>query len=138
MILQAAVADFVNNCEYDRHLARLRGTLLERRNAMIEALEAAMPEDARWTRPDGGYQLWLELPAEIDTRSLFDEAKRAGVLFAPGYQFHHDGRPSSAMRLTTALADSAEINRGLEILGGVVTRHVPQARHAARDTSIHV
>jgi len=138
MILQAAVADFVNNGEYERHLARLRGTLLERRNAMVEALEAAMPENARWTRPDGGYQLWLELPAEIDTSSLFDEAKRAGVLFAPGYQFHHDGRPSSAMRLTTALADSAEIRRGIDILGDVVTRHLPHARHTARDTNIHV
>jgi hypothetical protein len=42
------------------------------------------------------------------------------------------------MRLTTALADSAEINRGIQILGGVVKRHLPQARHAARDTSIHV
>jgi hypothetical protein len=42
------------------------------------------------------------------------------------------------MRLTTALADSAEIRRGIDILGDVVTRHLPHARHTARDTSIHV
>lgn len=138
MILQAAVADFVSGGGYERHLTRLKATLLERRDAMVEALEAEMPEDARWTHPEGGYQLWLELPAGLDTRNLFAEAKQSGVLFAPGYQFHHDGRPSNAMRLTTALANPDEIRRGIEILGGVVRRHLPHVRQAARDTSIHV
>lgn len=138
MILQAAVADFVASGGYDRHLTRLKSTLLDRRDAMVEALEAEMPEDARWTHPEGGYQLWLELPAGLDTRILFAEAKQSGVLFAPGYQFHHDGRPSNAMRLTTALANAEEIRRGIEILGGVVKRHLPHVRQAARDTSIHV
>ncbi len=97
-----------------------------------------MPEEARWTHPEGGYQLWLELPAGMDTRNLFGEAKRAGVLFAPGYQFHHDGRPSNAMRLTTALANPEEIRRGVQILGAVIKRNLPQARQVTRDTSIHV
>jgi 2-aminoadipate transaminase len=138
MILQAAVADFVKSGAYDRHLARIKATLLERRDAMVEALEAVMPDDARWTYPEGGYQLWLELPADLDTRNLFAEAKQSGVLFAPGYQFHHDGRPSNAMRLTTALASPDEIRQGIEILGSVIKRHLPHARQATRDTSIHV
>lgn len=138
MILQAAVADFVNAGEYDRHLGGLRETLRRRRDAMVSALAAEMPETARWTVPAGGYQLWLELPGEVDTRSLFSEAKRAGVLFAPGYQFHHDGRPSNAMRLTTALADEDEIRRGVRILGQVVKPHLSHTRRAVRDRSIHV
>lgn len=138
MILQAAVADFVNAGEYERHLSGLRKTLRKRRDAMIEGLIAHMPANARWTVPVGGYQLWLELPGEMDTRSLFSEAKHAGVLFAPGYQFHHDGRPSNAMRLTTALADTGEIERGIEILGRVVKRHLTHARRTARDRNVHV
>lgn len=138
MILQAAVADFVNAGEYQRHLTGLRDTLRHRRDTMVESLAAQMPENARWTVPVGGYQLWLELPEGMDTRSLFGEAKQAGVLFSPGYQFHHDGRPSHAMRLTTALADAGEIRRGIEILGRVVKRHLPQARRAARDRNVHV
>lgn len=138
MILQAAVADFVKAGEYERHLSGLRETLLKRRDAMVEALTAHMPANARWTVPIGGYQLWLELPGEMDTRSLFGEAKHAGVLFVPGYQFHHDGRPSHAMRLTTALADADEIKRGIEILGQVVKRHLTHARRMARDRNVHV
>ncbi|MDX1512979.1 MAG: PLP-dependent aminotransferase family protein [Gammaproteobacteria bacterium] len=138
MILQAAVADFINEGGYERHLTGLRGTLRKRRDAMVDALAAHMPDGARWTVPVGGYQLWLELPGELDTSSLFAEAKRAGVLFAPGHQFHHDGRPSQAMRLTTALADAGEIQRGIEILGRVVKSHLPHARRMARDRNIHV
>lgn len=138
MILQEAVADFVNAGEYDRHLNSIRKTLRRRRDALVEALSQHMPSNARWTVPDGGYQLWLELPGDLDTRNLFSEAKRAGVLFVPGYQFHHDGRPSHAMRLTTALADTDEIKRGIEILAQVVKSHLAQSHRATRDTNIHV
>ena len=60
-------------------------------------------------------------------------------MFAPGYQFHHDGRPSTGLRLTTALADSDEIRRGIEILGRLVrTQMVARTPRVFRDTSIHV
>jgi DNA-binding transcriptional MocR family regulator len=60
-------------------------------------------------------------------------------MYSPGHQFHHDGRPSTGLRLTTALADSDEIRRGIEILGRLVrTRLTARAPRVARDTSIHV
>jgi len=55
-----------------------------------------MPEGARWTTPEGGYQVWLELPGGLDTRDLLADAVSQGVLFAPGSQFYCDGRPSNA------------------------------------------
>lgn len=138
LILQAAVAEFVKCGAYDEHLARLRAELLERRDALIESLEAEMPRDARWTTPVGGYQVWLELPEEIDTRALLREAQNQDVLFAPGYQFNHDGRPSSCMRLTIALASSTEIRRGVRLLGGLVREHLRNPAGASRDTSIQL
>lgn len=139
LVLQAAVADFVRRGGYDRHLENLRGRLRERRDVLLAALEAHMPEGTRWTRPQGGYQIWVELPEDIDSRALLRDAQAAGVMFSPGHQFHHDGRPSSGLRLTTALADSDEIRRGIEILGNLVrTQLAEHAPRVARDTSIHV
>ena len=61
------------------------------------------------------------------------------VMFAPGHQFHHDGRLSTGLRLTTALADSDAIRRGIEILGTLVrTQLAARTPRVARDTSIHV
>ena len=139
LVLQAAVADFVSRGGYDRHLDNLRGRLRERRDVLLDALERHMPEDTRWTRPDGGYQVWVDLPRDIDSRALLREAQASGVMFAPGHQFHHDGRPSTGLRLTTALADSDEIRRGIEILGRLVrTQLAARAPRVSRDTSIHV
>jgi len=122
--LQAALADFVRTGAYDRHLGALRRQLRGRRDALLAALEEEMPEGTRFTRPDGGYQVWLELPGELDSRSLFDEAARAGVLYAPGQQFYADGRSSRGLRLTFALADEAAIARGVRALAGVVRRNL--------------
>ncbi len=139
LVLQAAVADFVRRGGYDRHLENLRGRLRERRDVLLSALETHMPEGTRWTRPEGGYQIWVTLPEDIDSRALLRDAQAAGVMFSPGHQFHHDGRPSSGLRLTTALADSDEIRRGIEILGNLVrTQLAERAPRVARDTSIHV
>ncbi|HEB88171.1 MAG TPA: PLP-dependent aminotransferase family protein [Deltaproteobacteria bacterium] len=118
--LQAALARFVESGAYDRHLSRIRAMLGERHEAMARALPGSMPDGTVWTRPEGGYQLWLELPHEVDTRDLLADAARAGVIFSPGSLFMPDGRPSRAMRLTVACADPGEIRRGVEALGEVV------------------
>jgi DNA-binding transcriptional MocR family regulator len=120
MPIQAALAEFIASGDYRRHLIRLRRVLRGRRDALLAALEAHMPAGTRWTRPLGGYQVWVELPAGIDTSELLADAVGAGVLFTPGAQFHHDGRPASALRLSFALADEAELRRGVAALGSVL------------------
>jgi DNA-binding transcriptional MocR family regulator len=74
----------------------------------------------RWTEPEGGLQLWVDLPDGVDTAELLADAVRAGVLFAPGFQFSHDRRPSSGLRLSIALAGEDEIRRGVALLARAV------------------
>lgn len=122
MPLQAALAELVASGAYDRHLARLRRVLRARRDALLEALAEHMPAGTRWNEPEGGYQVWVELPEGVDTSELLPDAVAAGVLFAPGAQFNHDGRPSRHLRLTFAMADEAALRRGAEALGEVLRR----------------
>jgi len=121
--LQVALAEFVASGEYDRHLARLRRVLRGRRDALLEALAQHMPEGAHWTSPEGGYQVWLELPGAVDTRDLLADAVAQGVLFAPGSQFFSDGRPSNGLRLAFAMAGEDALRRGVERLARVVAAH---------------
>ena len=136
--LQAALADFVRSGAYDRHLAGLRRRLRSRRDALLEALAAEMPSGVSWTTPEGGYQVWLALPEPLDSRDVFAEAARAGVLVAPGHQFHHDGRPSRGLRLTFAQADEEAIRRGVALLAGVVRARQQAARGRTLGTQVHV
>jgi DNA-binding transcriptional MocR family regulator len=137
LVLQAALAELVRCGAYDRHLGRLRRRLRARAEAAQAALEREMPEGVRYTRPEGGYQIWVELPAGIDTRDVFTDAVRAGVIFAPGHQFQHGGGPSSGLRLTLARADEAEIDRGIASLGAVVRERLAESgRGTAQRASV--
>jgi DNA-binding transcriptional MocR family regulator len=137
MPLQAALAELVSSGAYDRHLGKLRRELRVRRDALLEALAQHMPDGTTWTRPEGGYQLWVELPDEpfeIDTRDLLADASRAGVTYHPGTSFMPDRSASRGMRLTVAQANASEIERGIEALGRVVRERYeqdPAARQAA-------
>jgi DNA-binding transcriptional MocR family regulator len=137
LVLQAALADFVGSGGYDRHLARVRRTLRGRRDALLESLGKEMPEGVTWTHPDGGLQLWVELPEDIDTAELLAEAVRGGVLFAPGFQFRCDRRPSNGLRLSIALAGEDEIRRGVAVLGQTLRERLArEPRRATGDDAV--
>lgn len=136
-LLQAAVAELVENGAYGRHLRKLRKTLKQRRDVMLDALSRHVP-CAQWTKPNGGYQVWLQLEAGTDSRELLALARQHGVLFAPGYQFNHDGRPASSLRLTTALANETQIEAGVAALGMALQRYRDEHVVTRSARAVHV
>ncbi|HIF91600.1 MAG TPA: PLP-dependent aminotransferase family protein [Myxococcales bacterium] len=138
LLLQAGLARFVESGAYDRHLVRMRRLLRSRHAIMNEMLELEMPKGTTWTRPDGGYQLWVELPFEVDTRDLLADAARGGVLFSPGASFMPDGRPSRGMRLTVACVDEDEIRRGVAALGEVIRSRQAVNGRAGQRAGMHL
>lgn len=136
MPLQAALAAFIENGAYGKHLVRLRRVLRVRRDAVLDALDEFMPQGTRWTRPEGGYQVWVELPDGTDTSELLPDAVAAGVLFAPGAQFHHDRRPSRHLRLSFATPNEAELRQGVEALGDALQKRGAAGARPTRRVSV--
>src|SRR5207244_12364426 len=96
-LTQAAVHEFLRRGNFEPNLERVRGLLRARRDAMLEALEEHMPEGATWSRPEGGYFVWLDLPDEAG--DLLARAEQAGITFVPGTDFFADGGGASSLRL---------------------------------------
>jgi 2-aminoadipate transaminase len=88
----------------------------ERRDAMLEALAEHFPAEATWTRPEGGFFIWVELPGFVDTSTLLPEAVERGVTFTPGDSFYADGRGRNCMRLAFCYARPVEIREGIRRL----------------------
>ena len=101
-------------------LQTLTHTYAERRDAMLAALEEHFPAEARWTRPDGGFFVWVELPAFVDCDSMLAEAVEHGVTFVPGDGFFPDGRGRNCMRLAFCYAEPDAITEGIRRLAEVV------------------
>src|SRR5580704_2943833 len=100
----------------DRHaelIARARAHYRPKRDAMLAALKAHMPLGVNWTRPEGGFFIWVKLPAEVSGASLLKRAaEEAKVAFVPGIAFFHDGSGENTIRLSYSLPDASIIATG--------------------------
>jgi 2-aminoadipate transaminase len=117
---QAQLYDFLAAGHFEPHLKFLRSFLRPRRDALLEVLAAEMPQGTAWTRPDGGYFLWLELPEAVDAGELSERAGAAGVAFIPGAGFFHGERGRSTARLSFSYPSVDEIRVGAHRLARLV------------------
>ncbi|HLX32919.1 MAG TPA: PLP-dependent aminotransferase family protein [Gaiellaceae bacterium] len=125
---QATVLEFLRSGNFGPNLERVNGLLRERRDAMLEALERELPEDATWTRPDGGYFVWLDLPSGPSAAELLARAEEAGVTFVKGSDFFPGGRGGErSARLAFSFVSPDEISDGIGRLGGLVRAAAPAA-----------
>jgi len=100
LLLQEAVAEFVASGGYDHHLRRLRLALGERAQRLLDAVAESFPRGCRVTRAAGGYNLWIELPARVDSVALFRRAAAEGIVVAPGPMFTATNRYRNFIRLS--------------------------------------
>jgi GntR family transcriptional regulator / MocR family aminotransferase len=131
-LVQAIAAAFLKN-GYAKHLEKMRTYHRVRRDAALEALEASMPEGVRWTRPQGGFQLWVTMPAGVSSIQLFLQGIEQGVAINPGPVHDVDGRYLSCFRLGYAHPTPDEIRTGIGRLATIVESML--SRGANRSTT---
>ena len=51
---------------------------MDRLSAALRACEAYLPRGSHWTKPDGGMNIWVELPAPLTADALLDDVRRHG------------------------------------------------------------
>ena len=81
---QDAIALYLREGGYERHLSTLRRALAAQQAAAFESLSRHLPADIRISRPEGGYFLWLELPDGRDAIEIHQLALEQGFSIAPG------------------------------------------------------
>lgn len=101
-------------------LQDLTRTYAERRDAMLEALSEHFPAEAKWTHPEGGFFVWVEMPSFLDLKTVLAEAVERGVTYVPGDAFFPDGRGRNCMRLGFCYAEPEKIREGIARLAEVL------------------
>ena len=119
----AVVADYCRSGAWEAHIQWLRGQYRRRRDIALAALESCMPPRVEWTRPAGGYFIWLRLPPSAHVDALETRAKERGLYFASGKGFFvnpDDGKHH--LRLSFSFLPVADLQAGIEILGALIAR----------------
>lgn len=119
---QLVAARYLSDDRWRDNLAVLVDVYRSRRDTMLAALERYFPVEARWTRPEGGFYVWVTLPPGLDAPSLLPVAVDNLVAFVPGTGFYPDGRGRDRMRLAFCYPTEERIEEGIRRLGAVLAQ----------------
>lgn len=118
-LTQAALASFLQNGAYTRHMVHFRRKLRARRDAMVEALTISCPE-LRFEMPQGGIYLWVHLPKPLTSHAIVVAALAEGVSVRGGEAFLTDEGASPYIRLCYAATELNDIVTGIQRLGNAI------------------
>ncbi|MEY3705036.1 MAG: hypothetical protein RLZZ79_475 [Actinomycetota bacterium] len=121
---QMAISSYLADQPWRDQITSFCGLYRARRDAMLESLDAHFPKSAIWTKPQGGFYVWVTLPPEIDTKAMMPKAIVAKVAYVPGTAFYADGLGSWSMRLSYCHPTPERIREGVKALGAVVTQEI--------------
>ncbi|AGW12513.1 aminotransferase-like domain-containing protein [Megalodesulfovibrio gigas] len=112
---QRVLHRFLTDNDLDAHIAVIRKAYGERCQCMLQAIRASFPEEVRYTEPEGGMFLWVQLPEGLSSERLFQKAIARKVAFVPGHPFYVDGTANS-LRLNFSNSTPERIEEGIHRL----------------------
>ncbi|HVP14307.1 MAG TPA: PLP-dependent aminotransferase family protein [Terriglobales bacterium] len=117
-LAQAAAAQFCGSGAYETYLRRVHRVYRRRMQTMLQCLRERLPASVEWTRPAGGYTLWLALNgSKLDEGAIVERCLREGVKVVPGRLFFAKPTVVPHLRLSIACVDDDEIVEGCARLG---------------------
>jgi len=119
ILSQLGAGAFMGTGAYDRHLRRLRTALHGQRERTAEAVARYFPNGTRLNLPNGGLQLWVELPKDCSSSRVFDAALQEGILIAPGPLFSNGTRGDHFLRINCGWPYDDVIDAALKRLGQI-------------------
>ena len=118
MSAQLAVAAFLANGGYDRHLRHLRRAYRDQMARMQQAIVDYFPAETCVSRPQGGHVLWVEMPEPFNALRLYREALNHNIAIAPGVMFSASGQCyGNCFRLNTAVVWNNRVDQAMQTLG---------------------
>jgi len=118
---------FCRDGDLDARITELRRNYRLRKDAMVASLETHMPAGVAWNNPEGGFFLWLEVPAEVDMEKLAPKAREAGITYVGGTAFFTDGRGKNYARLCFSFCTPADLDKAVGTLASLIKEELAAA-----------
>ncbi|MET8144794.1 PLP-dependent aminotransferase family protein [Sphaerisporangium sp. NPDC005288] len=121
---QLTVGQYLATQPWREQIKAFRELYRERRDALLGAMDALMPPGCVWTRPAGGFFVWMTLPEGLDSKAILPRAVAERVAFVPGTGFYSDGSGARHMRLSYCYPEPDRIREGVRRLTGVIQQEL--------------
>ena len=119
-LTQRLITEFCRSGRLESHIQKVQEVYKSHRDRMVAALRRELPE-VTFKVPQGGYYIWLTLPANLDGDELTRRAAEQGVIAIAGSKFFaatggragSDNPPRNHMRLAYSHATPDQIDEGV-------------------------
>ncbi|RTZ66247.1 MAG: PLP-dependent aminotransferase family protein [Aquificaceae bacterium] len=122
-LAQAILYQYLQDNNVEAHLERLCRYYGQQKIVMENAIKRYFPKSTQVTNPEGGLFLWCRLDKKVSTSALFKTSIQQKVAFVPGESFYTDNIEKNTMRLNYSGASPERIEKGIRILGNVITSY---------------
>lgn len=110
--------------DLEKHIEEIQVVYKERCELMVEMIQKYFPAEIKYTDPEGGMFLWLELPEGLDSDAILDDALAAGIAYIPGESFFSFDGVKNTIRMNFTMVKDDQIRDGIRILGDVFRKHI--------------
>ena len=117
---QAVVSRYLSQHDWKGQIKTYREAYRERRDATLSAMEQQLPAGCTWTKPEGGFYVWLTVPEGLDTKAMLPRAVTQRVAYVPGTAFYADSFGSRQMRISYCYPTPERIREGVRRLAAVL------------------
>lgn len=122
ILSQHLALEYLTSFGWEETLASATERYRAQAEALLEVIEAALPQGSTWTRPAGGFFVWATLPEGYSADELFDLAVEEQVVFIPGSAFFADGSGTRNLRFSFSLESPDTIREGMRRLARATQR----------------
>ncbi|GAA0550784.1 aminotransferase-like domain-containing protein [Chitinophaga japonensis] len=119
---QLAIHSYLEHQRLDLHLKQLRHALALQTQQMANAIQQYFPAHTRITRPEGSFNLWVELGPHTDAWELYRLAMEQRIAIMPGTLFSSQPRYRNCLRISAGLPFNEDMAWAVQTVGRLAKR----------------
>ncbi|MCE2850011.1 MAG: PLP-dependent aminotransferase family protein [Chloroflexaceae bacterium] len=118
--LTRMVERFAADGRLDAHIAELNENYRHKRDVMLAAIARELPADVTYTVPQGGFFIYLYLPADMPAAAVLAKGRECGVTALSGVGCYANGQGANEMRLAFSYQPEDKLVEGIRRLGAAM------------------
>lgn len=113
---QVLAHEYLKRGKLKPYVESVRKVYARRATLMLNALEKYMPENISWTKPKGGFYVWVTMPKNMDSSKVLMKSIEMGAAFVIGNAFDPMGTRNNSFRLAFSYTAEEKIEEGIKII----------------------